>query len=157
MHRLYRRLMGLALGRKPGRAAIAGAGNCAGQTTLNTAEMLESKDNGTVLNDLGLAKMLHCRVRYFTDGAVIGSKEFVNEAFARARERFSAKRKDGARARKTTLNQLFRNWLTELAGLRERDERLAALLDRLDYVKSGGPFSREDWVEPSSAKTFSIQ
>jgi len=29
---------------------------------------------------------------------VIGSKEFVNEAFARARERFSAKRKDGARA-----------------------------------------------------------
>ncbi len=65
---------------------------------LNTAEMLESKDNGTVLKDLGIAKMLHCRVRYFTDGAVIGSKEFVNEAFARARERFSSKRKDGARA-----------------------------------------------------------
>ncbi|KAB2638074.1 MAG: hypothetical protein DVB25_08645 [Verrucomicrobia bacterium] len=65
---------------------------------LNTAEMLESKDNGTVLKDLGLAQMLHCRVRYFTDGAVIGSKEFVNEAFARARKRFSAKRKDGARA-----------------------------------------------------------
>ncbi len=40
------------------------------------------------------------RVRYFTDGAVIGSKEFVNEAFARARERFSAKRQDGARAMK---------------------------------------------------------
>jgi len=34
---------------------------------------------------------------YFTDGAVIGSKEFVNEAFAQARERFSARRKDGAR------------------------------------------------------------
>jgi putative transposase len=28
---------------------------------------------------------------------VIGSKEFVNEAFANARERFGAKRKDGAR------------------------------------------------------------
>ena len=41
--------------------------------------------------------MLHCRVRYFTDGAVIGSKEFVNEAFANARERFGTKRKDGAR------------------------------------------------------------
>jgi hypothetical protein len=41
--------------------------------------------------------MLRCRVRYFTDGAVIGSKEFVNEAFASARERFGAKRKDGAR------------------------------------------------------------
>jgi hypothetical protein len=41
--------------------------------------------------------MLHCRVRYFTDGAVIGSKEFVNEVFAKARERFGTKRKDGAR------------------------------------------------------------
>lgn len=41
--------------------------------------------------------MLHCRIRYFTDGAVIGSKEFVNEAFARARSRFGPKRKDGAR------------------------------------------------------------
>ena len=96
--RLYRRLMGLALGRKPGRADVSGAGNRGAQATLNTAEKLESKDNGTVLKDLGIAKMLHCRVRYFTDGAVIGSKEFVNEAFARARERFSTKRKDGARA-----------------------------------------------------------
>jgi REP element-mobilizing transposase RayT len=96
--RLYRRLMGLALGRKPGRAEVEGKGNGLGQTTMNTAEMLESKDNGTVLKDLGMAKMLRCRVRYFTDGAVIGSKEFVNEAFANARERFGPKRKDGARA-----------------------------------------------------------
>jgi hypothetical protein len=44
--------------------------------------------------------MLRCRVRYFTDGAVIGSKEFVNEVFAGARERFSIKRKDGARVMK---------------------------------------------------------
>ncbi len=97
--RLYRRLMGLALGRKPGRAEVAaGKGNDLGQNTMNTAEMLESKDNGTVLKDLGMAKMLRCRVRYFTDGAVIGSKEFVNEAFANARDRFGPKRKDGARA-----------------------------------------------------------
>jgi len=96
--RLYRRLMGLALGRKPGHADVAGEGNGLGQTTLNTAEMMEIKDNGTVLKDLGVAKMLRCRVRYFTDGAVIGSKEFVNEAFANARERFGPKRRDGARA-----------------------------------------------------------
>ena len=76
---------------------MAGAGNTPGQTTKNTAEMLESKDNETALKDLGIAKMLRCRVRYFTDGAVIGSKEFVNEAFAGARERFGPKRKDGAR------------------------------------------------------------
>ena len=96
--RLYRRLMGLALGRKPGRAEVTVNGKGLGQSTMNTAEMLESKDNGTVLKDIGMAKMLRCRVRYFTDGAVIGSKEFVNEAFANARERFGPKRKDGARA-----------------------------------------------------------
>ncbi len=44
--------------------------------------------------------MLRCRVRYFTDGAVIGSKTFVNEAFAAAHERFTEKRKDGARRMK---------------------------------------------------------
>jgi len=47
--------------------------------------------------ELSLAKMLRCRVRYFTDGAVIGSRAFVNEAFVSARERFGPNRKDGAR------------------------------------------------------------
>ena len=91
--RIYRRAMGLALGRKSGRAESGGQRT----VTKNTAEMLESEDNETVLPDLGIAKMLRCRVRYFTDGAVIGSKEFVNEAFAGARERFTERRKDGAR------------------------------------------------------------
>ena len=49
------------------------------------------------INDPRMLKMLRHRVRYFTDGAVIGSKDFVNEAFAAARERFSERRKDGAR------------------------------------------------------------
>ena len=47
--------------------------------------------------DVALGKMLRCRIRYFTDGAVIGSRGFVNEVFEGARERFGAKRKDGAR------------------------------------------------------------
>jgi hypothetical protein len=47
-----------------------------------------------------MAAMLRRRVRYFTDGAVIGSKAFVNEAFAAARERFTARRMDGARRMK---------------------------------------------------------
>ena len=92
--RVYRRLMGLALGRKSGRAVV---GEAAPGASMNTEEMLATKDNGTVLPDLGMAKMLRTRVRYFTDGAVIGSKSFVNEAFDAARERFSEKRKDGAR------------------------------------------------------------
>jgi hypothetical protein len=95
--RLYRRLMGLSLGKKPGRAEVSQSSKSLGQTTKNTVELLESEDNETVLKDLGLAKMLRCRIRYFTDGAVIGSKEFVNEAFARARDRFGPKRNDGAR------------------------------------------------------------
>jgi REP element-mobilizing transposase RayT len=98
--RLYRRLMGLALGKKPGRADVSHGSTGLGQTTKNTAEFLEGKDNETALKDLGMVKMLHCRVRYFTDGAVIGSREFVNEAFTIARERFGPKRKDGARTMK---------------------------------------------------------
>lgn len=56
-----------------------------------------SANSETSLKDLGVARMLRCRVRYFTDGAVIGSRQFVNEAFEGARERFGPKRKDGAR------------------------------------------------------------
>jgi REP element-mobilizing transposase RayT len=69
----------------------------AATVTKNTAELLESKDNETALKDLGTAKMLRCRIRYFTAGAVIGIREFVNEAFSSARSRFGPKRKDGAR------------------------------------------------------------
>ena len=93
--RIYRRTMGLALGRKSGRAVIDSQRRS--QTAATEMEALEADDNGTVLPDLKLAGMLRCRVRYFTDGAVIGSKAFVNEAFAAARERFTEKRKDGAR------------------------------------------------------------
>ena len=93
--RRYRRLLGMALERKTLNAKIdllARRGK-----SKNEAEALESGNNETVLPDLSVAKMLRCRVRYFTDGAVIGSKEFVNEAFAGARERFTEGRKDGAR------------------------------------------------------------
>ena len=37
------------------------------------------------------------RVSYFTDGAVPGSKEFVNTIFAAKRHRFGPQRKSGAR------------------------------------------------------------
>jgi putative transposase len=92
--RIYRRAMGLALGRKSGKTEVDKEKIKPG---LNTEETLVAKDNGTVLPDLGMAAMLLHRVRYFTDGAVIGSKAFVNEAFAAARARFGPKRKDGAR------------------------------------------------------------
>ena len=100
--RRYRRLMGMALERKAGRAENQRRPQTAATVTQNTAEMLESSENETVLGELCVARMLRCRVRYFTDGAVIGSKAFVNEAFAAARERFGPKRKDGARKMRGT-------------------------------------------------------
>ncbi len=47
--------------------------------------------------DIPISKVLRCRIRYFTDGAVIGSRIFVDEAFAKCRERFGSKRRSGAR------------------------------------------------------------
>ena len=91
------RTMGLALERKNGKAEVKKG---VVRPQMNTAEACEAQDNGTALPDLKLAAMLRCRVRYFTDGAVIGSKAFVNEAFAAARERFTERRKDGARRMK---------------------------------------------------------
>jgi putative transposase len=63
--RVYRRTMGLGLGRKSGRAVVEKG---VVRPQMNTAEALEAEDNGTVLPDLGMTAMLRCRVRYFTDG-----------------------------------------------------------------------------------------
>jgi putative transposase len=52
------------------------------------------------MGEIPFGRMLRCRVRYFTDGAVIGSRDFVDEVFERARHRFGSKRKDGARKMK---------------------------------------------------------
>ena len=46
---------------------------------------------------LSLAQLLRCRVRYFSDGVVIGSEAFVEGFFEARREMFSARRLTGAR------------------------------------------------------------
>jgi REP element-mobilizing transposase RayT len=98
--RTYRRAMGLALGRKNGRAVVA---ETPPRPPLKTAETRGTsrapadRDEPAALPELALAAMLRTRVRYFTDGAVIGSKAFVNQAFAAARHRFPPRRTDGAR------------------------------------------------------------
>ena len=107
----YRKIMGLALERKSGRAGEEVKAAKEKRLKAVTAKSLQKgakpepnatkrDDNNTVLPELREAEMLLFRIRYFTAGAVIGSKAFVNEAFTAARERFSAKRKDGARALK---------------------------------------------------------
>ena len=47
--------------------------------------------------ELGVGQVLRLRVRHMTDGVILGSKEFVNQMYSRHRERFGARRKDGAR------------------------------------------------------------
>jgi REP element-mobilizing transposase RayT len=46
---------------------------------------------------VALRQLLRWKVRYFTDGAVIGSRAFVDGLFAQCRDRFGANRKSGAR------------------------------------------------------------
>ncbi len=90
--RQYRRLMGMALERKPSNAKRIVRSEQVEKSLEQRGESGEKR-----LGELSMAKMLRTRVRYFSDGAVIGSKSFVNDAFDAARERFSENRKDGAR------------------------------------------------------------
>jgi hypothetical protein len=43
------------------------------------------------------AQLIRCKVRHFVDGAVIGSKSFVDKVFQSVKERFGPGRKDGGR------------------------------------------------------------
>jgi hypothetical protein len=64
---------------------------------MKTEKAVAELDRLASGRDVALGKMLRWRVRYFTDGAVIGSRGFVDGMFEKCRERFGEKRKDGAR------------------------------------------------------------
>jgi putative transposase len=46
---------------------------------------------------LTMREALHCRVRYFSDGMILGSRVFVDDTFQRYRSNFGVKRQTGAR------------------------------------------------------------
>ena len=74
--------------------------DAAGKVTkggFTNADIAQAEKSG---GQLPLQDYLRLRVRYFTDGAVLGTREFVNEIFKAKREWFSATRKDGARTLK---------------------------------------------------------
>ncbi|MSU37176.1 MAG: chemotaxis protein CheW [Pedosphaera sp.] len=50
---------------------------------------------------------VRCRVRYFCDGAVIGSRKFVENAFGRFRSLFGERRKSGARRMRGLNEELY--------------------------------------------------
>jgi hypothetical protein len=52
-----------------------------------------------------------------------------------------------ARSRRSTLNQLFRDWLRSLTEQQGREERLAELETRLTYARAGGKFTRDQMNE----------
>jgi putative transposase len=56
---------------------------------------------------LPLGEYLRLRVRYFADGAVLGTRNFVDGVFASLRERFGPQRKDGARRLRGVQAELF--------------------------------------------------
>jgi REP element-mobilizing transposase RayT len=58
---------------------------------------IERETAMTETQPLSEAQMLRRRVRHFTDGLVIGTKQFVDEVFAATREHFGPRRKSGAR------------------------------------------------------------
>jgi hypothetical protein len=64
-----------------------------------------------------------------------------------ADEHLIRRAREQARARQTTLNQLFRDWLQRVANQEQRTQEMESLLNRLDEVDSGGAFSREEMNE----------
>lgn len=60
-----------------------------------------------------------------------------------ADERLIELAREEARARKTTLNNLFREWLEEIARRDDRRMQAEDLLRRMSAFDSGGHFSRE--------------
>ena len=56
---------------------------------------------------LSKSELLKCRVRYFSDGMVLGSREFVEGAFTEKREWFGERRKTGARELPVTSGRLY--------------------------------------------------
>ena len=64
------------------------------KATDAAAELARLEGGG---RDIPMARMLRHRIRYFTAGAVVGSRGFVDEVFSSCRHRFGPKRKSGAR------------------------------------------------------------
>ena len=64
------------------------------RTGISPEEVKKVLDSG---GELSLTEALRCRVRYFADGAVLGSRQFANEIFLRYRDYFGVTRESGAR------------------------------------------------------------
>jgi REP element-mobilizing transposase RayT len=101
----YRRLI-LSDGIEAGEAEKARAKEAGGfvRRGFDRKKALEELQGG---RKLSRGELIRCRVRYFSDGLVLGSRDFVEEAFQRKREWFGSKRKSGARGLPESEGKLF--------------------------------------------------
>ena len=61
-----------------------------------------------------------------------------------ADERLIDEAREEARRRKTTLNNLFREWLTQIAARDERKRKIDKLMEEMSQYNIGGPYTREE-------------
>jgi REP element-mobilizing transposase RayT len=101
----YRLLLKQAIERSGGKSGtLVRAGDETGAVSspqMADFDHLKPGEDGYKV-ELGFAGILMKRVRYFTAGAVIGSRDCVELCFEQARERFGPKRKTGARKMRGT-------------------------------------------------------
>jgi len=62
--------------------------------TIDREKIAEVLEKG---GKLSFVELMHCKVRYFSDGVVLGSQIFVEDVFQKHRDQFGLKRKTGAR------------------------------------------------------------
>ncbi|MBT5705083.1 MAG: transposase [Verrucomicrobia bacterium] len=73
------------------------------KATMDRESILGEIKKGAVLSP---AQLLRLRIRYFSDGVVLGSRGYVNELFLEYQNRFGKKRETGARALNSALKAL---------------------------------------------------
>jgi putative transposase len=103
---IYRRLLlseGIEAGEGVKKSEARGGRKYRRRGIDRAKALAELKDGKT----LSKAALLRCRVRYFSDGLVLGSREFVEQVFQEKRDWFGPKRKTGARGLPITGEALY--------------------------------------------------
>ena len=69
---------------------------------------------------------------------------FVKNVTFSADETLIEEAREQARKQNTTLNVAFREWLAEYSGRRDRSKQFRDLMKKLDYVRPGRKFTRDE-------------
>jgi hypothetical protein len=97
--REYRMIL-LEEGEEKTREVINEQGECVVKVIkkgMKAPQVVTEMDRLASGRDVALRQMLMWKVRYFTDGAAVGSRAFVDGLHEQCRDRFGAKRRSGAR------------------------------------------------------------